>query len=103
MRWIGSDAGTVNLFQNFFGTKLFENLKKTSFFRLKSIKNVVHAGTMLTVLLTLFDYCVRVRENRVLLFNDKLKTVDTLLTCLKPVKFLFFFRIFVDFFILKFL
>lgn len=52
--------------------------------RLKNIKTI-HVNFVLPVLLTLFDYCVRVRLNRIALLDPTLKSVNILLSAAKPL------------------
>lgn len=51
--------------------------------RLESIQDTAYSKQLLTVLLKLFGYCIKVKKNRENLLNPNLKAIPILLQCLK--------------------
>ena len=51
--------------------------------RLEHIKDTAHSKQLMTVLLKLFGYCVRVKKNREEFLDPKLRTIPILLNCVK--------------------
>ena len=51
--------------------------------RLAHVEDNIHSKQLMIVLLKLFGYCVKVRKNREKMLEPSLKTIPTLLKCVK--------------------